>query len=79
MINAGAIADSNPANKATINNLDFILWGDNGLPLATKPGDGPDSLLSFVERKWLVTATGTTARLLPTELRIDVNKLPRSR
>ena len=76
VINAGTLADSNPANKATINNLDFILWGDNGLPLNTKPGEGPDSLLSFVERKWLVTATGNTAKLLPTELRIDVSKLP---
>lgn len=76
VINAGALADSNPANKATINNLDFVLWGDNGLPLTTKPGEGADSLLSIVERKWLVTATGSTARLLPTELRVDVNKLP---
>lgn len=76
VINAGTLADSNPENKANINNFDFILWGDNGLPLTTKPGEGPDSLLSFVERKWLVTATGNTAKLLPTELRIDVNKLP---
>jgi hypothetical protein len=76
VINAGILADSNPANKTAINNLDFILWGDNGLPLATKPGEGPDSLLSFVERKWLVTTTGNTSKLLPTELRIDVNKLP---
>lgn len=76
VINAGTLADSNPASKAAINNLDFILWGDNGMPLTTKPGEGADSLLSFVERKWLVTATGNTAKILPTELRIDVNKLP---
>ena len=76
VINAGTLAASNKANTALINNQDFILWGDNGLALSTKPGEGPDSLLSIVQRKWLITATGTTASKLATELYIDVNKLP---
>lgn len=76
VINAGKLADNNPENKAIINNLDFVLWGDNGLPLTTKPGDGPDSLLSFVQRKWLVTTTGHTASKMATELRIDASRLP---
>lgn len=76
VISAGTLAPSNQENNTAIHNQDFILWGDNGLPLITKPGEGADSLLSIVQRKWLVTATGTTANKLATELRIDVNKLP---
>lgn len=76
VINAGSLAGSNKANAGVINNQDFILWGDNGLPLSTKPGEGPDSLLSIVQRRWLITATGNTANKLATELYIDVNKLP---
>jgi hypothetical protein len=76
VISAGSLARSNKENTAVINNQDFILWGDNGQPLSTKPGEGPDSLLSIVQRKWLLTATGTTAKKLATELYVDVNKLP---
>ena len=76
VLNAGTLAASNTENLSTINNQDFILWGDNGLPLSTQPGEGPDSLLSIVQRKWLVTVTGNTANKLATELYIDVNELP---
>jgi hypothetical protein len=77
LMSVGALAANNPANPGAINNQDFILWGDNGLPLSTKPGVGADSILSFVQRKWLVTATGTTASKLATELYVDINKLPK--
>jgi hypothetical protein len=76
LISAGALAASNPANTAVISDQDFILWGDNGLPFGTKPGLGADSILSFVQRKWLVTASGNTSNVLATELYIDANKLP---
>lgn len=76
VINAGKLAESNQQNAGTINNQDFIVWGDNGLPIDTKPGEGADSLLSVVQRKWLVTATGNSANKLATELHIDANRLP---
>lgn len=76
LMSVGPLAASNPANTATINDQDFILWGDNGLPMSTKPGLGADSVVSFVQRKWLVTATGNTANKLVTELYIDATKLP---
>lgn len=76
VISAGKLAGTNRKNTAVINDRDFILWGDNGLPLSTKPGEGPDSILSIVQRRWLVTATGNTAGKLATELYVDVNKLP---
>jgi hypothetical protein len=76
IINTGTLAANNPGNTATINDRDFILWGDNGLPMSTKAGVGRDSILSLVQRKWLITATGTTAGKLATELYIDAKKLP---
>jgi hypothetical protein len=76
IVSVGALAASNDANTGTINDQDFILWGDNGLPLSTLPGLGADSILSFVQRKWLMTATGTSANKLATELYVDVNKFP---
>ena len=76
LMSAGPISNSNVENNAVINDQDFLLWGDNGLPLSAKPGIGIDSVLSVVQRKWLVTATGNTANRLPVELHIDAAKLP---
>lgn len=76
LMSAGALAASNMANTAVIADQDFLLWGDNGLPLNARKGVGADSVLSMVQRKWLVTATGNTANKLPVELRIDAAKFP---
>lgn len=75
-ISAGKIAVTNAGNSSTINIGDFLVWGDNNLPKTDKPGDGADSMLSIVQRRWLITATGNTVNQLPTELYIDVSKLP---
>jgi hypothetical protein len=76
IVSSGTVAQSNAENLNTMNDQDFILWGDNGQPLSTKQGVGADSILSVVQRKWMVTVTGLTANKLATELYIDVNKLP---
>jgi hypothetical protein len=76
IVSAGPLKGLNAENTSTINNQDFILWGDNGLSLETRPGVGEDSVLSYVERKWLVTVTGTTANEIQTELYIDANQFP---
>lgn len=76
VMSVGTLATSNVANTATIADQDFILWGDNGLALSTRRGLGADSVLSVVQRKWLVTATGNTASKLGVELRIDAARLP---
>jgi hypothetical protein len=76
IMSAAALAQSNALNTATIPDQNFILWGDNGLPLSTKPGEGIDSVLMYVQRKWMVTATGTTARNIKTEVYIDINRFP---
>ncbi|HEY0651753.1 MAG TPA: hypothetical protein VGD65_01455 [Chryseosolibacter sp.] len=72
----GTLAKSNQENSSSINDQDFILWGDNGLPLSLKPGQGRDSIVLFVQRKWMVTATGTTANKQAVNLYMDAAKLP---
>ena len=76
IMNAGALAQSNTANTSTINNQDFILWGDNSATLNTVPGIGADSILLYLQRRWLATATGNTVQELPVELSIAQSKLP---
>jgi hypothetical protein len=76
VMSAGLLAKSNSENKATLADQDFVLWGDNGLPLSAKPGVGVDSVLSQVQRKWLATVTGNTAGHFPVELHVDAAQLP---
>jgi len=75
-IGTGRIAATNATNPAKINNGDFVLWGDNGNPLTTKHGTGPDSLISLLGRQWLVKPTGATVQNLPLELKVDLSLLP---
>jgi hypothetical protein len=75
-ISSGSLAKSNDENKSTINNQDFILWGDNKGALATKQGDGADSIMIYLHRKWRITSTGNTANKLATEIYLDAAQLP---
>jgi hypothetical protein len=76
VMSAGALARSNAENRTTLRNNDFILWGDNGKTLTVVPGNGADSVLAMVQRKWMVTATGATASKTPTHLLIDDKRIP---
>jgi len=76
VIGAGRIALTNEKNTAKINNGDFLLWGDNGGALTTRRGVGQDSLLSLLERQWLVKPTGATVQSLATQIRVDFSLLP---
>jgi hypothetical protein len=70
------LAASNDENTATVNDGDFLLWGDNNGSRVSKPGEGSDSVLSLVQRKWLLTATGNTVSQLATEVTLDLSRLP---
>jgi hypothetical protein len=73
----GALAVSNQANTSTIENGNFVLWGDNGEPLTTRAGNGEDTLISMVQRKWLVTATTVNKSAgLSANLYVDATRLP---
>jgi hypothetical protein len=75
-IGVSRIATTNDKNTSKINNGDFLLWGDNGMSLSVKRGVGADSLLSLVERQWLVKPTGATVQSLACELQVDFSLLP---
>jgi hypothetical protein len=76
VIGAGIIAITNEKSTGKINNGDFLLWGDNGGALTTRRGVGEDSLLSLLERQWLVKPTGSTVQSLACELQVDFSLLP---
>jgi hypothetical protein len=76
VMSSGTLAASNAENKSSINDQDFILWGDNNGPLSVKQGNGADSILIYLERKWRTTATGNTANKLSTEMYLDAAQLP---
>ncbi len=75
-IGVGSIAATNGDNAGKINNGDFLLWGDNGGALSTKRGTGRDTLLSLLERQWLLKPTGATVQSLANEIRVDLSLLP---
>lgn len=78
LVSAGAFAPSNMGNLSHINNGDFLLWGDNNGQLADKPGQGADTLLPVLERRWLLDATGATAHQVATDVQLNMAVLPAS-
>ncbi len=76
VMSAGKLRATNAENSTTLADGDFILFGSNGQPLATQRGEGPDSILSVLRRKWLVTATGNTSDAIATELHVDQSRFP---
>jgi hypothetical protein len=74
----GPLAASNEQNRSPINPGDLFVWGDNNGAHVAKPGEGKDSVLSFVQRKWVLTATGNTASQLATELQVDVSRFSKA-
>jgi hypothetical protein len=75
VMSAATLEKTNEENSGKLEDQDFIVWGDNGLPLTARRGTGPDSVLSMTQRKWLVTVTGSRK---PAEVYIDAAKLPKN-
>lgn len=76
LFSVGAPALTNAANKSSISEGNFILMGDNGGGLKTRPSENKYNPLSMLERKWLVKATGATVKDISTELHVDFSKIP---
>ncbi|WP_017733378.1 T9SS type A sorting domain-containing protein [Nafulsella turpanensis] len=78
LLSAGPPAATNLENKATIPDEHFLLWGDNNLALSDtlKKEQEQDTLLAVLERKWLMTASGSEINQLATELRFTTASLP---
>jgi hypothetical protein len=77
-MSVGSLAASNDDNKAVIDNGNFLVWGDDNASRAAKPGVGKDSVLSMVQRKWLLTASGNTIAQQATELQVDVSRFSKT-
>lgn len=76
LISSGTLATSNQGNKSSINNGDFLVWGDNGQSLKDKLG--VDTLLSVLQRHWMIEASGLTASQIKTTLQLDASRLAKS-
>lgn len=73
-VSVGKLAPTNAENKAILPNGNFLVWGDNNeaLTTAAAPGDS----LALLERKWLMSASGSEAPGLKTSIRLDLKQLP---
>ncbi|HEY0653360.1 MAG TPA: T9SS type A sorting domain-containing protein [Chryseosolibacter sp.] len=76
VMSIAAITPFNVENSGTLPDQNFLVWGDNGQPLAAARGIGRDSVLSIVRRKWLITSTGSAMNKKPIEIHINAAKLP---
>ena len=76
LISAGTTQKDNRSNSAIFSDQDFILWGDNDQSLVDRKGEGEDSILSVLDRKWLVTVNGPTANTISNNIQIDLSQMP---
>jgi hypothetical protein len=74
IISAGLLADSNAANRDSIANGDYLLWGDNKGTLNTSKTK--DDQLDVVNRKFVMNASGSTSSALKTSIRLNLKKVP---
>lgn len=75
VMSLGSIAATNAQNTSTLQNENFVLWGDNGKPLRLTPGTGSDSVLSITERRWRVSANGNEIKQRSVSVHIDISRL----
>jgi len=73
VISTGSLAGTNTSNAGTLNNRDYLLWGDNNKALSLSAT--PDSLLMMLNRSWLMYVNGSTANNIGTEVRLRRSQL----
>ncbi len=78
IISAGTITSSNIENKTTVNNGDFLIWGDNGRSLKDKVGTGKDSVISVTQRHWMIEASGMSASQIKANVYVDISRMAKS-
>ncbi len=73
-ISTGTFADLNSGNSTVINELDFLIWGDNGKEVSDFYSDsiGFEYIQNVSQRKWLMVCSGNTSRQIGTNLRINI-------
>jgi hypothetical protein len=75
-IGINSITRSNANNTGRLNNMDYLVWGDNAQPLTfARPGSSQVSDFLMSERKWAMISSGRTPGTISTELKIDTKTL----
>ena len=76
VIGVNTIVQSNNENKGSVNNGDYLIWGDNAGDFTLNANDeGCDSKIILPAKRWLMKSTGSTAGTISTELKIDIKTL----
>lgn len=73
-ISAGNLTVLNTDNNTVVNELDFLIWGDNGKNIVDFYSDsiGTEYIQNVSQRKWLMACSGNTSRQINTNLRINI-------
>ncbi len=73
VIGAKEIAVSNTENSATLNDGDYLIWGDNGQAFSLE--NVAENPMQILPKKWLMKASGRTANSVATQVKIDTKIL----
>ena len=72
----GLIAASNAENSNSIQDGDFLLWGDNGESLSFRSNNSvSNSSFTPIERIWRIQASGENPSQIPVQVRINTKEL----
>lgn len=75
-VGIGKISPTNATNVSTLNNLDFLMWGDDNQSLTFTAFQNDDNVAySVLHRNWLMNITGNTAHNTPTEIRLNTQHI----
>lgn len=76
IIGANRIAATNNANPYLLQNLDYLIWGDNGLEFALEVQLGSHgSPFTYLQRDWKMEVIGTASYELPTQVAVDLKSI----
>ena len=68
------IAEDNSLNQGKLNNLDYLIWGNNGEVFNLEPTENTNDLI-YADKKWLIKASGSSANTISTQLSIDLSNV----
>ena len=67
------IAEDNSLNQGKLNNLDYLIWGNNGEMLNLESTQNTNGLV-YADKQWLIKASGSSANIT-TQLNIDLSSI----
>lgn len=70
---AGESAPSNAQNTVTLDDRNFIVWGDNNAPLQTEEAQPAKNRPALLQRRWLIQLTGKTVANVSTQVLFTIS------